>query len=394
MSRRLSVPAARRLALAAQGFGRARPGTNAVRTFRRALSDMAVVQLDSVNVLARSHYLPFFARLGPYDTAALDRWLWRSRENFEYLMHEAAVGPVDLYPLMAFRRRSGRWQLGVRLERERGGYVAAVLDEVRLDGPLSIKELTDPGERTGPWWGYGDGKLALEWLYVTGRLAIHERSRNFVTYYDIPERVVPAAVLAQPEPPVADARRELVRRAAAALGVATLADLADYFRQRALDVRPVVAELVRAGELEEVAVDGWRDIAYVPRGASVPRRLAARALLSPFDPVVWFRPRAERLFGFHYRIEIYVPAPKRVYGYYVLPFLLGDQLVARVDLKTDRSVGALCVRGAYAEAGQDPAVVAPALAATLQEMAQWLGMGDVAVEPRGDLAGALANALA
>lgn len=393
--RTLRAVDARRMALAAQGFADARPtGAVDARHFRRAMDRMGVLQLDSVNVVCRSHYLPMLARLGPYDRDRLDRWLWWSGENFEYLAHEASVTPMAWHPVLRHRMRRGRWKAGLRLEREQAEYLTAIRDEVAELGPLAVNELIEPGERTGPWWGYSKGKLALEWLYVTGRLAIRERRPTFVTVYDLPERVIPPEVLALPEPDEVDAQRELLRLAAARLGIGTAADLADYFRLRMPQARPLLAELVAAGELEEVAVDGWAEPALLSPQARRPRRITARALLSPFDPVVWFRPRAERLFGFRYRIEIYVPAAKRIHGYYVLPFLLDDELVARVDVKAERATGRLLVRGAFGEQGQDPARVAPQLAAAAADLAAWLGLDSVDVEDRGDLAPALRRAIA
>jgi uncharacterized protein len=392
--RTLRLDQARRIALAAQGFADPRPAAAVdVRHLRRVLDRMAVLQLDSVNVVCRSHYLPVLARLGPYDRNRLDRWLWRSGEAFEYLAHEASLSPVGHHPLLRHRMRRGRWKAGRRLEAEEPGYVAGIRAEVAERGPLTIGDLREPGARTGPWWGYSKGKLALEWLYVTGRLAVRERTAGFVTVYDLPERVLPAEVLGRPEPDDDHARLALVRRAAQSLGVGTVADLADYFRIPVPEVRPLVARLLAAGELEPVEVAGWREPAVLDPAARQPRRLRSRALLSPFDPVVWFRPRAERLFGFRYRIEIYVPEAKRVHGYYVLPFLLDDELVARVDLKADRAGGRLLVRGAFAEVGSDPARVAAELADALVVLGTWLDLRAVSVEDRGDLATALRRAV-
>jgi uncharacterized protein len=392
--RRLDAATARRVALAAQGFTDPRPtGAVDTRHLRRVMERMAVLQLDSVNVVCRSHYLPVLARLGPYERERLDRWLWRSGENFEYLGHEASVTPVAHHRLLRHRMRTGRWKLGLGLEREEPQYLDAVLEEVAELGPLAVNQLTEPGERSGPWWGYSKGKLALEWLYVTGRLAIRERRPSFVTVYDLPERVLPPEVLSQPDLSDDDAKQELVRIAARSLGVATAADLGDYFRLPRREVPHLVAALVRSGEVEAVQVEGWSEPAYLDPAARRPRRVPARALLSPFDPVVWYRPRAERLFGFRYRIEIYVPAERRVHGYYVLPFLLDDELVARVDLKADRASARLLVRGAFIEAHASPDRVAPALAASLDELARWLGLDGVSVDDHGDLASSLRRAV-
>jgi len=353
---------------------------------------MTVLQLDSVNVVCRSHYLPMLARLGPYDRAALDRFLYRSARNFEYLGHEASITSQDLHPLLRWRMARSRWGRGVRMEREAPDYLRAVLAEVGERGALSVKDLSDPGERTGPWWGQSKGKIALGWLYSTGRLAVANRNNMFVTEYDLPERVIRSDILSAPDVPDVDAKRQLLLLGARSHGIGTATDLADYFRLKMPQARPLLADLVAEGELEQVEVEGWAEPAYLHPEARRPRTITGRALLSPFDPVVWFRPRAERLFGFRYRIEIYVPEAKRVHGYYVLPFLLDGQLVARVDLKADRQAGLLRVRGSFAEPGVDTARVASTLNDALVEMAAWLDLGDVVVEPNGDLAPALRRA--
>ncbi len=388
----ISLAQARRIALAAQGFKDPLPsGAVTARQFRRAMERMTILQLDSVNVICRSHYLPMLARLGPYDRDKLNRYLYRSGEHFEYLSHEASITSQSFQPLLRHRARtSRRWVAAV--ERELPGYVDAVLEEVTERGAVSVKDLSDPGGRTGPWWGHSKGKRALEALYVTGRLSIKERTNMFVTVYDLPERVLAPEVLASEEPELDDANKQLLLLGAKSHGIGTATDIADYFRLKMPVVRPLLAELVEAGELEQVEVQGWKDPAYLHPEAKKPRSVPAKALLSPFDPVVWFRPRAERLFNFHYRIEIYVPEPKRVYGYYVLPFLLDEELVGRVDLKADRKAGVLRVRGAYAEEGADKTRVAAEMAGSLSEMATWLGLDDVAVERRGDLAAELRSA--
>ncbi len=353
---------------------------------------MTILQLDSVNVLCRSHFLPMFARLGPYDTDQLDRWIWRSRENHEYLAHEASITSVEHLRLLRHRMTDGRWRSALALERDHPGYIAAILAEVAAGGPTSVTSLSDAGDRTGPWWGLSKGKLGLETLYVSGRLSIHERTKSFLTVYDLPERVVPSVVRELPDLDVHEAERRMLMLGAKSHGIGTAADLADYFRLRMPVARPRLAELVERGELEEVVVEGWKQPAYLHPGAQVPRNVRARALLSPFDPVVWFRARAERLFDFRYRIEIYVPEPKRVHGYYVLPFLLGDDLVARVDLKADRRSGRLLAKASFLEPGSSPDAVAPELALTLHEMAAWLGLDRVEIGQRGDLSGALREA--
>ncbi len=392
---RVSAAQARHIALAAQGFKDRRPtGAVTERHFRRALGRMTILQLDSVNVAARSHYLPMLARLGPYDRDRLDRWLWRSGENHEFLSHEASITSMDLYPLLVHRMARRRWKMGAELERDHPGYVQAVLDEVASDGPLSVKELSDPGERSGPWWGYSKGKLCLEMLYVTGRLSIDHRTPGFTTVYDLPERVIPPELLAADAPDQPTAERAMLALAARSLGIATDKDLADYFRTKVTDARPMLAEMVAAGELVEVDVPDWGCSAYLHPEAARPRAVTGATFLSPFDPIVWCRPRAERMFGFEYRIEIYVPAPKRTYGYYVLPFLLDGELVGRADLKADRPGGRLVVKAAYREEQHDETRVATAMAEQLATMAPWLGLDDVAVERRGNLHGALDRALA
>ncbi len=363
-----------------------------VRHFRRVLDRMTILQLDSVNVLCRSHFLPVFARLGPYDRDQLDSWLWRSGENHEYLAHEASITSMDLYPLLRHRMAFRRWKSGAEFRKEHPDYLEALRDEIAQRGPLSVKDLSDPGGRTGPWWGWSKGKLGLEVMYVAGELSIAERTKTFLTHYDLPERVIPEPVLEAPEADPVSARREMLLLAAKSHGVGTDKDLADYFRLKVTDCRPVLDELVADGQLHEAEVEGWAEPTYLHPEVTRPRSMDARALLSPFDPVVWFRPRAERLFDFHYRIEIYVPEPKRVHGYYVLPFLLGDRLVGRVDLKADRAAGTLMAKAAFIEPGNDPDVVAPALARSLNEMAAWLDLDEVRIGRRGDLSPALAEA--
>ena len=394
--RTLSAPEARRIALAAQGFCDPRPrlgGRVDTRHFRRVMARMGIVQLDSVNVLCRSHYLPFFARLGAYDRARLDAWLWRSGENVECLAHEATVAPKEVHAWLGYRTNLARWKSGRRFRDEERDYLRAILARVRDEGPLSVRGIDDAGSRSGSWWGWPKGKMALEVLHRSGELSVANRDAAFVTHYDLPERVVGAELADAPKLSADAARKAMLLRAARSLGVATDKDLADYFREKVTRCRPILRELVDAGELESAEVEGWDATAYLAPGARRPRTIRARALLSPFDPVVWCRPRALRLFGFHYRIEIYVPAAKRRFGYYVLPFLVGDDLVARVDLKADRKTRELRVRGAYLEAGEDAASVAAALASTLKEMAEWLGLAGVVVAPKGKLAEPLRDAL-
>jgi uncharacterized protein YcaQ len=363
------------------------------------LGRVGAFQIDSVNVLVRSHYLPLFSRLGPYPVGLLERAAYRApRELFEYWGHEASLLPVALHPLFRWRMaraRSEAWPGMQRIERERPGYVEAVLEEVRARGPVGAGELTEEERprRSGPWWDWHDAKRALEWLFYAGRVTSAGR-RGFERLYDLPERVLPAAVLEAPTPSDTDAQRELVAVAARALGIATERDLRDYFRLDAAEAGARVAELVESGGLRRVSVEGWRQPAYLHPEAALPRWVRARALLSPFDSLVWERDRTERIFGMQFRLEIYVPAVKRVHGYYVLPFLLGDSLVARIDLKAERTEAVLRVRAAWLQDGHDPATVAAGLVPELRAMAAWLGLGRVEAADRGDLAPHLLRALA
>ena len=402
----ITADEARRIALVAQGFGPRRDGGPArLPQVRRVVSRLQAFQLDAVNVLVRAHYLPAFSRLGRYPMPALDDLAYRRRELFEYAGHAASLLPVELHPLLRYRMALRATHLP-EAGSERGRYVAAVLAEVAERGPLAAAEVANPGKRRGNWWGWSDGKAALEWLWMSGRLAVAGR-RGFERLYDLPERVIPPDVLEAPTPPADEAMRDLLARAAGCLGVATGRDLADYFhvdgyidRRPAGAARPLarqadrlVAELVEAGRLVAARVDGWLEPAYLVPGTTVPRQVAARALVSPFDSLVWERSRLARLFGFDYRIEIYVPAAKRRYGYYVLPFLLGDRLVARVDLKADRQACTLLVQSAFVEPAADPATVAGELAEELRTMASWLGLEQVSVARRGDLAEPLRTTL-
>jgi uncharacterized protein YcaQ len=395
----LTSAAARRLAVVAQGLAAPRPVTTPDRRhLRRVLKHTSLLQIDSVNVLARAHYLPAFSRLGPYPADLVDRLAYRDRELFEYWGHEASLLPIELHPLMRWRmkraeQRFETWGRLARLAREQPGYLEDVYAEVRDLGPVSAGQVAKDQKRgTDEWgWNWTDAKTALEFLFWTGRITTSTR-RNFERRYDIAERVIPPAVLALPTPSEADAHRELLLIAARAHGVGTIGDLADYFRITVPQARPRIAELVEDGRLQEVAVRGWAQPAYLVAGTILPRRVNARALLVPFDPLVFERARTERIFGFRYRVEIYVPAPKRVHGYYVLPFLLGDSLVARVDLKADRAAGVLLVQAAWAEPAA-PEETAEELAAELRAMATWLGLDDVVVVPRGDLSSSLADAV-
>jgi len=394
----LSAAQARRIFLAAQGFADPRPtGRIDARQVRRAVDRMGLLQIDSVNVLIRSHYLPVFSRLGPYPREVLDRLSWgRRAELFEYWAHAASLVPLRLQPALRwrmewFQKRESAWWRAVRERPELLDRVRALVAE---QGPIGAGATGEVRPNIpGSMWNWHDGKIALEHLFAVGEVMTAARP-HFERLYDLSERVLPAGIAAAPTPPVQDAQRELVRVSARALGVATVADLADYFRLRADVTGDRVAELVSAGEVLPVRVAGWKDPAYLWAQARIPRRVSARALLTPFDPVVWERARTERMFGFRYRIEIYTPAPKRVYGYYVLPFLLGDQLVGRVDLKADRAAGVLQVRAAWSEHPSPSPEVAMELAGELALMAGWLGLAAVAVWPKGDLAPVLAAAVA
>ena len=394
----VSLAQARRIALAAQGFADPRPtGRIDRRHLRRVLARTQLLQIDSVNVAVRAHDAPAFSRLGPHPRDLLHTAAYRHRDLFEYWGHEASYLPVPLQPLFRWRmaraERGEMWGGLVNIARQRPDLIADVVRRLETDGPVRAGDL-DAQERRHPgtMWSWSDAKKALEWLFWTGRVSVLERAGNFERRYDLTERVLPRHVLAQPTPSEQDAHRELLRLAGRAHGIGTLADLADYFRIKVPQARPRIAELVEEGALRPVDVEGWKDVAYLDPQAQRPRRIRANALLSPFDPVVWFRPRAERLFDFHYRIEIYVPAAKRRYGYYVLPFLHGDRIAARVDLKADRQAGALLVKGAWGEAHAHPEDTAVALAEELHTMARWLGLNRVTVSDIGDLAGTLQRA--
>jgi uncharacterized protein len=390
----LSLAEARRAALAAQGFARERIAEG--RALARLLGHVGLLQIDSVNVLVRSHFLPGFSRLGPYDRSLLERAAYRApRRLFEFWGHEASLLPVGLQPLLRWRMARAAdeaWGGMRRVARERPELLDLLLDEVRARGPLSAGELEAavgrPTARKGPWWDWSDVKRGIEFLFWSGAVTTHSR-RGFERRYDLPERVLPREVVQAPTPAPADAIRALVERAARCCGVATEPHLRDYFRLPVAETRRAVAELVEAGVLLPVAVEGRRGRWWLHHEARVPRRVEARALLSPFDSLVWERGRTEALFGFRFRLEIYVPAAQRVHGYYVLPFLLGDRLAGRVDLKADRAAGALLVQASWGEPE-----AAEALAAELRLLAGWLGLERVEVRPRGDLARPLGAASA
>jgi uncharacterized protein len=398
MKEKISAALARRIALAAQGFGENRPSHPVGRGhLKRYLGRNGLLQMDSVNILVRAHYMPMFSRYGAYPLDLIDKTArGKRRLTFEYWAHEASLLPVEAWPLMRFRMEraargeriyKGIAQFGV----ERAAHVDEVYQAIVSNGRMSASDF-EGARGKGGWWGWSDTKAALEWLFWAGRITTAERRPSFERVYDLPERVLPSEIVNAPGIPVADATRELLRISARAMGVSTTTQLRDYYRLAPEDVKRGVPELVEAGELIPVKVEGWSQQAYLHRDARQPRRIEAQALLSPFDPLVWERDRAEGLFGFFYRIEIYVPAHKRVHGYYVLPFLLGDGIAARVDLKGDRQAGVLRVLAAHREPGA-PKHVAEALADELRLMATWLGLESIEVSKSGDLEKELAGAL-
>jgi len=358
-----------------------------------------LLQIDSVNVVARSHYLPLYSRLGAYSQQTLDERAFgqKKRTMFECWAHEASLLPMELHPLMRWRMARARAGNGTYKSMDQFGkdersYVKQVLDFVTRNGPTVASDVPGGGKAEGGWWGWSKGKLALETLFDQGLVTTASRN-GFERLYDIPERVIPADVLALPAPSEKDAIRQLLDLSARAHGVGTEIDLRDYFRLPIQETRAALAELVADGVLIPVTIEGWKQQAYLHHDAKIPRKAGGTALLSPFDPMVWARSRAERLFAFHYRIEIYTPAPKRQFGYYVLPLLHHDRIVGRVCLKADRQSGVLRANASHHEAHADPAETAAALAGELQLMAGWLGLGDVAAGPSGNLARSLRNAL-
>lgn len=379
---KIGLPAARRIALAAQGFGAKRPDRPGILHLRRTIEKVQLHQIDSVNVLSRAHYLPAFSRLGAYDIVDLDRLAWggkRERQLFEYWAHEASLLPFDIQPLLRWRmtdadRGEAGWS-GMRLfATERRAEAMALLERIRSDGPMATSDFESHKGQSG-WWEWSDTKRALEWLFWAGHISTAMRRRSFERVYDLTERVLPGHVLATPTPDDATAHRALMERAARAHGIATEKELRDYFRQSPQQARPAIQALAEEGVLIPISIEGAHH-AWLHRDARRPRRMDACALLAPFDPLIWERDRTERLFGFHYRIEIYVPAEKRKHGYYVLPFLLGDRIVARVDLKADRAASRLLVQALHFE-DHAPPDARDALQAELENMARWLGLASV-----------------
>lgn len=391
----LSPALARRIAVAAQGFGRPRPTTVGTRQLNLAIERLGLLQLDSVNVFERSHYLPIAARLGPYDKALLDRLTFsRTSSYIEYWAHEAAIIPVESWPLLRFRMQRFRDKSAA----ETDGWAASnrpmldwLLAELADKGPLPASAIEhDATKRVGPWWGWSDVKTGLETLFRWGDVVSAGRTR-FERTYALPRQILSEEIIDRVVDRV-DAHRELVHRSVAAHGIGTASDLADYFRLSVAETVAALRDLEDAGIVRQVEVPGWRRPAWLHTAARIPRRIVATALLSPFDPVVWERDRAERMFGFRYRIEIYTPAPKRIFGYYSLPILLDDALVGRIDLKSDRRNGVLRVQSAWNEACPHPDA-AVRLAPLLRETAAWQGLDDIEVVDRGSLARAVAAEL-
>ena len=390
----LSIEAARRTVLKAQGFGNRSSNRVTQRHLLAVLKRIGMLQIDSVNVLMRAHYFPLFSRLGPYPVKLLDETCYtRRRRFFEYWGHEACLLPLEAFPLLRWRMERARnfvgtWGLLSRFAKTRPDFIERVLEVVKEHGPAGASEIEQhvaeerPRDSRG-WWGWSDSKAALEFLFWCGRITTATR-RNFQRVYDLTERVIPPEILNAQILSTEDAHRGLIRIASRALGLATELDLRDYFRLQPEESRTRIAELVETGELVPVTVEGWK--AYLHRDTKIPRQVNGQALISPFDPLIWERKRPERLFQFRYRIEIYTPARKREHGYYVLPFLLGDRLVARVDLKADRKLRRLHVLSALEEAGVDRQLVAAALASELALLAEWLGLERIHVAPRGSLA--------
>ncbi|NBW91305.1 MAG: winged helix-turn-helix domain-containing protein [Actinobacteria bacterium] len=380
----LSIADARKLAVAAQGFDTPRPQTKATqRQVDAIIARLGVLQIDSVNVLVRSQELPLFARLGNHNRNAIPK-ATEAKKIFEYWGHEAAHLPVSLHPLFRWKMNAARtgkvthWGLTSFYE-ENKAFVIRTLKHVEKNGPITSRELSTRTEKKGTWWDWDEAKVALEYLFLTGQLMSRGRGSDFARIYDTPERVLPRHILDAPTPSEDNARKQLLVRSAIAQGVATASDLADYYRQKPAAVRPLIAELVEEGELRAVAVDGWTEKAFVHRNAKLSKQLHATALLSPFDSLVWCRPRNERLFNFHYRIEIYTPKEKRKFGYYVLPFMMNGELVGRVDLKGDRGNSTLLVNSVHVEKGVKRSAMSDALNTELHTMANWLGLEQVQI---------------
>ncbi|MEN5315174.1 winged helix-turn-helix domain-containing protein [Pseudomonas koreensis] len=396
-----SLKQARRLALAAQGFNGRQPPTVRAPQVNRLIERLGLLQIDSVNAVVRSHYLPLFSRLGAYSSDLLDQAAWssgRRRTLFEYWGHEASLLPLAMYPLLGWRMQRAKrgediYQQLAKFGREQQDIVRRVLRTVEAQGALGAGSLSTRADKAGPWWDWSAEKHALEWLFAAGEVTVAGR-RGFERLYDLPERVIPASILQPPLPDEASAQRGLLLHAAQALGVGREKDLRDYFRLNPGDARPRLAELVEDGQLQTCEVAGWRQIAYCLPEPKVPRKVIASALLSPFDSLIWERSRTERLFDFRYRLEIYTPQDKRVYGYYVLPFLHNERIAARVDLRAERASGRLAVHAVHEE---EPGLADEgmlALALNLRQMADWLGLARVQLNCQRESAGRLRVALA
>ncbi len=391
----LSKQEAKRIAIRAQGLAGSRPDRGiTIEDVRQSVRAMGLLQIDSVNVCVRSHYVPLFSRLGIYEQDLLDQLVYREKALFETWAHAACFVPVEDYRLFKPRMATHKPRHRVaELMKEKPGYLDDVLEQVRVRGQLTASELEDAGTRSGPWWGYTSGKVAMEWHFAVGNLSIADR-KNFARYYDLTERVVAAQHLNGVVPTVEDSHREMMRLAVRAHGIGTAEDFADYYHIKNGQARDRLAELVESGDIQVVRVEGWDEIAYAPTTIESSDPVDAHALLTPFDPLVWSRDRIERLFDFYYRIEIYVPANKRQFGYYVYPFVLGEDIVARVDLKAERDNGVLRVKGAFVEPGFEHDYVASNLADELRLMARWLGLTRVVAGKKGNLIPSLRAALA
>lgn len=396
MPKTITLDAARRIALGAQGFagkrvtGQRVASKPATRHYASVMARLGLIQLDSVNVCTRSHYMPFYARLGPYDQRHLDTWLNTQQRHFEYWAHEASVMPVEQYPLWRWRMQEWQpWKSAQRVMQQHPQLTQSVLRQIHERGPLTLKDLDAPKTRSSSnWWGYGPAKLVLETLFGQGTLTAR-RTNAFARLYDLPERAIPSAVRRDTRYDSRAAHEALLLRATKHHGIGTAQDLADYYRLKMTIARPILAALAASGRIEEVVVEGWKGPVYLDPAARCPREIRAGTLLSPFDPLIWRRERAERLFDFHYRIEIYTPPDQRKHGYYVLPFLLDGKLVARVDLKADRKRSTLDVLSAFVELGCNETRVARALFTELERFASWLGLGNVSLGARGNLMSAL-----
>jgi uncharacterized protein YcaQ len=397
----LSAREARRIVLAAQGLARPRAerATSCAHVMR-VIERLGLLQIDSVNVFARAHTMPLFSRLGAYEIEHLHELAYagKRRALFEYWAHEASYLPISVQPLMRWRmeraqRGEGIYKDLARFAVERRAFVEQVLADIARRGPLSAGEIEDCGKSRGGWWGWSEGKIAVEYLFWSGQVTVATRRGTFERVYDIPDRVFPRAILSAETPPEPEAHQALLKLAASALGVATERDLRDYYRLEVADTKAALESLVATGQLRTVRVEGWKDPAFLAPDAALPRKADGAALLSPFDPLVFERSRTERLFDFHYRLEIYTPQEKRQFGYYTLPFLMGDRIVGRVDLKADRAGSRLLVLSAHHEPGVDPHAVGQALAGELARAAHWLRLETIDIAPKGDLAPALAHAI-